>query len=107
MDIDPEIAAAMGFSSFGAQPSAKKRKYTQEDAIVDLPASAPQQKSSGANSTQLGVRPKKQQHQSGSHGDDDHQTPNPHDAEHSNLKEPTPSIPSAPAEDKDSQTPAP
>jgi hypothetical protein len=47
---DMDIAAAMGFSSFGGT---KKRKYDQTDspkAKVDA---------SGANSTQLGVRTKK------------------------------------------------
>jgi hypothetical protein len=46
---EEDIAAAMGFSSFGGT---KKRKYDQ--------ASSPTQKasSSGANSTRLGVRPK-------------------------------------------------
>lgn len=54
-DIDPEIAASMGFASFGAQPSAKKRKFNHNDAIVDI---APAESKSGANATQLGIRRK-------------------------------------------------
>ena len=47
---DPDMLAAMGFSSFGG---AKKRKFDQ--------TSSPKAKAdaSGANSTRLGVRPKK------------------------------------------------
>ncbi|KAF2688017.1 hypothetical protein K458DRAFT_415092 [Lentithecium fluviatile CBS 122367] len=48
-DVDDEVAAAMGFSSFGAT---KKRKFDQTGspkAKVDA---------SGANMTQLGVRPR-------------------------------------------------
>ena len=52
MDMDEEnddIAAAMGFSSFGGS---KKRKFEQASSPVA------QDSASGANSTQLGVRPK-------------------------------------------------
>lgn len=52
---EDDIAAAMGFSSFGGQ---KKRKYDQ--------ASSPKgPSSSGANSTRLGVRPKLAQQAAG------------------------------------------
>jgi hypothetical protein len=47
---EDDIAAAMGFSSFGGQ---KKRKYDQAASSPKSTASA-----SGANSTRLGVRPK-------------------------------------------------
>lgn len=36
MDIDPEIAASMGFASFGMQSNGKKRKFNHNDAIVDI-----------------------------------------------------------------------
>lgn len=36
MDIDPEIAASMGFASFGTQANAKKRKFNPNDAVVDV-----------------------------------------------------------------------
>jgi len=48
---DTDIAAAMGFSSFGGT---KKRKYDQSNSPKPPKADA-----SGANSTQLGVRTKK------------------------------------------------
>jgi hypothetical protein len=55
-DIDPSIAAAMGFGSFGNQ--AKKRKFN-DDAFTGT--SKPGKKdSSGANTTELGVRQKMQ-----------------------------------------------
>ena len=56
IDIDPEIAAAMGFSSFGNQLSNKKRKFNQ-DTFMD--ASKPNSSRTGANSMQLGARQKK------------------------------------------------
>ena len=56
IDIDPEIAAAMGFSSFGNQLSNKKRKFNQ-DTFMDAPK--PNSSRTGANSMQLGVRQKK------------------------------------------------
>ena len=44
MDLDPDIASQMGFTSFGAQPTAKKRKYnptadavTNHTTILDIP----------------------------------------------------------------------
>ena len=38
MDLDPEIALQMGFTSFGARPTAKKRKYNPAaDAVSDQP----------------------------------------------------------------------
>ncbi|KAH7091205.1 hypothetical protein FB567DRAFT_558186 [Paraphoma chrysanthemicola] len=49
---DLDIAAAMGFSSFGG---AKKRKYDQTNS----PKAPSVMDASGANSTELGVRPKK------------------------------------------------
>ncbi|KAH7081599.1 hypothetical protein BKA63DRAFT_530590 [Paraphoma chrysanthemicola] len=49
---DLDIAAAMGFSSFGG---AKKRKYDQTNS----PKTPSVMDASGANSTELGVRPKK------------------------------------------------
>jgi hypothetical protein len=53
-EVDPEMTAAMGFSSFGAQPNAKKRKYHHDDAVISL--DDPQGESSGANTTELGIR---------------------------------------------------
>ena len=60
-----DIAAAMGFSSFGRS---KKRKFNQ--------AIAPKAQSeiTGANSTQLGVRPKRQDQQNQSEEILDHQS---------------------------------
>ncbi len=61
--IDPALAASMGFSSFGAQPTAKKRKFNHAtDAVVDrqqakqseVPAKS--KNASGSNKTTLGVR---------------------------------------------------
>lgn len=52
---DPELAAALGFSSFGAQPSSKRRKYNNNDAVVDIDAAL----GNGANSLPLGQRPPK------------------------------------------------
>ncbi|KAF2027880.1 hypothetical protein EK21DRAFT_70967 [Setomelanomma holmii] len=49
---DLDIAAAMGFSSFGG---VKKRKYDQTNS----PKTPSVMDASGANSTELGVRPKK------------------------------------------------
>ncbi|KXH61212.1 hypothetical protein CSAL01_12095 [Colletotrichum salicis] len=46
--IDPEMAAFMGFASFGTQPAAKKRKYNHRSDAV---ASA-----TGANQTELAPR---------------------------------------------------
>ena len=54
-DIDPELAASMGFAAFGTQPNAKKRKFAHNDAVVDI---APAESKSGANATQLGIRPR-------------------------------------------------
>lgn len=62
-DIDPAIAAAMGFSSFGAAPAAKRRKFNADDTYVEGQASREQQKQrkdrqqgSGANTMALGTR---------------------------------------------------
>jgi len=52
---DPELAAALGFSSFGAQPSTKRRKYNTYDAVVDIDVPH----GSAANSLPLGQRPPK------------------------------------------------
>ncbi|KJX98597.1 hypothetical protein TI39_contig402g00016 [Zymoseptoria brevis] len=55
--VDPAIAAAMGFTGFGAKPS-KKRKFDRNDGFVDPSISAtssgPQGK--GANNTPMGER---------------------------------------------------
>lgn len=55
--IDPEIAASMGFSGFGAQPSSKRRKFN-DDAIIEGQIKEPrvQKQGSGANTTSLGIR---------------------------------------------------
>ncbi|KAF9874480.1 hypothetical protein CkaCkLH20_08043 [Colletotrichum karsti] len=50
-DLDPEMAAAMGFSSFGMQPSAKKRKYNNRTDAVASSSSA-----TGANQVALAPR---------------------------------------------------
>ena len=57
MEIDPAVAAAMGFSSFGSQP-AKKRKFNPNYGFVDptVPGTQQESKGKGANSTVLGVR---------------------------------------------------
>jgi hypothetical protein len=49
MEIDPEIAAAMGFGSFGGAP--KKRKFGADDAFTSVSPNAqePQQFASKAN----------------------------------------------------------
>lgn len=59
-DIDPEIAAAMGFDSFGGKPS-KRRKFNHDAAVIDGQDSSDQhnaQSGSGANNMPLGVRTK-------------------------------------------------
>ncbi|KAK2756287.1 hypothetical protein CKAH01_05808 [Colletotrichum kahawae] len=51
-DVDPEMAAFMGFASFGTQPAAKKRKYNHRtDAVSTSAASA-----TGANQVALATR---------------------------------------------------
>jgi hypothetical protein len=47
MEIDPEIAAAMGFGSFGGAP--KKRKFGADDAFTSTSQKEPQQVASKAN----------------------------------------------------------
>jgi len=64
--VDPALTASLGFSSFGTQPSAKKRKYTHNDAFVDPAASMtpaagssknrPKGAGKGANTLPLGAR---------------------------------------------------
>lgn len=59
--VDPALAASLGFSSFGTQPSAKKRKYTHHDAFVDTSATAQldgasKEAGKGANALPLGRR---------------------------------------------------
>jgi len=63
--VDPTLAASLGFSSFGTQPSAKKRKYGHNDnAFVDPSSSSSQNKpkaaqkdaGKGANALPLGRR---------------------------------------------------
>ncbi|KAK6065890.1 hypothetical protein SCUP234_12342 [Seiridium cupressi] len=62
-DSDTEaMAAAMGFSSFGMQPSAKRRKFNADDAVVASSSDAQQSsyqphRGKGANATPLGARP--------------------------------------------------
>lgn len=51
---DPALAAALGFSAFGTQPNAKRRKYNTNDAVVGIDPV------NGANSLPLGIRPPKQ-----------------------------------------------
>ncbi|GKT56281.1 hypothetical protein ColTof4_09172 [Colletotrichum tofieldiae] len=57
-DVDPEMAAFMGFASFGTQPAAKKRKYNHRtDAVSSAPAArAPLAAATGANQTALAAR---------------------------------------------------
>lgn len=56
LDIDPEMAAAMGFTSFGAKPS-KRRKFNHNEAVVEGQDGEMEViASSGANNTALGVR---------------------------------------------------
>ncbi|KAI8150474.1 hypothetical protein K4K49_007441 [Colletotrichum sp. SAR 10_70] len=50
-DIDPEMAAFMGFASFGTQPAAKKRKYNHRTDAVAASDSA-----TGANQVALATR---------------------------------------------------
>ncbi|KAL9095427.1 MAG: hypothetical protein Q9165_002298 [Trypethelium subeluteriae] len=58
-DVDPALAASMGFSSFGLQPVSKKRKYNPAlDAVID-PSASVNAKSAAANAgKQLESRPK-------------------------------------------------
>ncbi|MCJ1381660.1 hypothetical protein MMC17_004771 [Xylographa soralifera] len=62
-DPDPDLAAQMGFASFGAQPTARKRKYNlAADAMtsflppshVGMPLKPPPSVGTGANSGALG-----------------------------------------------------
>ena len=56
-DIDSSLAASLGFSSFGAQPSSKRRKYVHNDAVVAAPPGAPPARSaSGGNAIPVGER---------------------------------------------------
>ncbi|WYZ37176.1 hypothetical protein EsH8_II_000682 [Colletotrichum jinshuiense] len=57
-EIDPEMAAFMGFASFGTQPAAKKRKYNHRtDAVSDSTgAYAPARAATGAN--QVALKPR-------------------------------------------------
>lgn len=52
MEIDPTIAAAMGFSSFGSKPG-EKRKYNSNDSYVD-PAISTQKQDPGPSSSRPG-----------------------------------------------------
>ncbi|KAK2016331.1 hypothetical protein LZ32DRAFT_655679 [Colletotrichum eremochloae] len=54
-EIDPEMAAFMGFASFGTQPAAKKRKYNHRTDAVSS-ARAPVAAATGANQTALAAR---------------------------------------------------
>jgi hypothetical protein len=62
-EVDPEMTAAMGFSSFGTQPNTKKRKYHHDDAVVAI--DNPHGKSSGANTIELGIRKQRNDSYSG------------------------------------------
>lgn len=56
LEIDPEMAAAMGFTSFGAKPS-KRRKFNHNEAVIEGQDGEPEViASSGANNTALGMR---------------------------------------------------
>ena len=56
MEIDPAVAAAMGFSGFGTQLG-KKRKFSPNDGFVGTATSTDQTaKGTGANETLLGDR---------------------------------------------------
>ncbi|KAF6831796.1 hypothetical protein CPLU01_06586 [Colletotrichum plurivorum] len=50
-EIDPDMAAMMGFSGFGTQPAAKKRKYNHRADAVSSSAAA-----TGANQVALATR---------------------------------------------------
>ncbi|OHF02414.1 hypothetical protein CORC01_02407 [Colletotrichum orchidophilum] len=58
--IDPEMAAFMGFASFGTQPAAKKRKYNHRTDAVSSAGAHPARNSvpaaNGANQTALAAR---------------------------------------------------
>ena len=82
---DTDIAAAMGFSSFGGT---KKRKYDQTNSPK------PKVDASGANSTQLGVRTKKPASQGPDGVDVDEAT--------AEISTPAPSVP----QPKNAQKPA-
>jgi len=60
VEVDPDMAAmGFNFSSFGAAPSAKKRKYNHNDAVVDVPSNAsttPNPSIHGSNALPLGQR---------------------------------------------------
>lgn len=56
---DPELAAAMGFSGFGTQPNAKRRKHNHDDAVIATvsPDGGPGRiAGKGANALPLGQR---------------------------------------------------
>ncbi|KAF2147467.1 uncharacterized protein K452DRAFT_304295 [Aplosporella prunicola CBS 121167] len=55
MEMDPEMAAVMGFASFGAS---KKRKFHANDAFVEGQSDAkrPKATGTGANMTEIGAR---------------------------------------------------
>lgn len=55
-EIDPDMAAQMGFANFGTQPNTKKRKYIHNDAFVDRSITTVPERKTGANNTELGVR---------------------------------------------------
>ena len=55
-DVDPALAASMGFSSFGQQfPTGKRKRNAKTDAVVDTD-SAKQKTASGANRMELGSK---------------------------------------------------
>ncbi|KAK4498449.1 hypothetical protein PRZ48_011107 [Zasmidium cellare] len=56
MEIDPALAAAMGFSGFGTQPNAKKRKFNNSgEGFVD-PNIGKSTGATGANNVAVGER---------------------------------------------------
>ncbi|KAF2102005.1 hypothetical protein NA57DRAFT_53942 [Rhizodiscina lignyota] len=58
-EVDPEIAAAMGFTSFGMKPGAKRRKNDDgRFTVTDASSASGNSTARGANSTPLGIRGK-------------------------------------------------
>ena len=69
-DVDPALAASMGFSAFGQPPATKRRKYnTSLDAVVDQSTGTGGSASQGTTK-ELGVRSKGAAQQETSHADD-------------------------------------
>lgn len=51
--LDPSLAALLGFTSFGTQPSRKRKHANVDAAVIDLP---PRPAGMGANALPLGTR---------------------------------------------------